>query len=330
VVFVPYGEEEAMAEAVEDDAAAVIAEPIQGEGGINLPPEGYLEAVRSITGRAGAAMIVDEVQAGNGRTGEFWAVEHTNAIPDVVTTAKGLGNGLPIGAALCADWIAEDSGSHNSTFSGGPAVAAAVDVTVSNIVTRDLPAHAAEMGTYLTEEIEAAVGDSIREVRGEGLLLGVELAPPAWRFLDRTGLRDRALGLVVDPAVWLGVLFLATKLAVGVGAFTLLMTLLVPSLALVATPLYYDTPGVRVGVFLPADVTREVSLYVPWNELLVGVSFVVRLTSWQVTALPGALAMAALGVLALVLSLNVLNGVAWLCGRWAELLLGGALLDRPH
>ncbi len=197
VDFVPYGDEGAMDEAVDSDTAAVIVEPIQGEGGINLPPEGYLEAVRGITGRAGAAMIVDEVQAGNGRTGEFWAVGHSNAVPDVVTTAKGLGNGLPIGAALCADWIAEDSGSHNSTFSGGPAVAAAVDATVSNIVTRDLPARAAEMGAYLTGEIEAAIGDDIREVRGEGLLLGIELKRGANRVA-----RDLAIGedVLVLPA----------------------------------------------------------------------------------------------------------------------------------
>ncbi|WP_276259219.1 sensor domain-containing protein [Haloglomus litoreum] len=159
-------------------------------------------------------------------------------------------------------------------------------------------------------------------------LLGVDLDPPDWRFRDREGAVDRATALVVDPAVWLGLLFLATRLAVGIGGFVLLMVLLVPSLVLVATPLYYDTPGVRVGIFLPTDVTRELSLYVPWNELLVGVSFVVRLTSWQVTSLGGALAMSVLGLLALGLSLNVLNGVAWLCGRWARLVLGRSLVDR--
>jgi acetylornithine/LysW-gamma-L-lysine aminotransferase len=197
VAFVPYGDADAMREAVDDDTAAVIVEPIQGEGGINLPSEGYLEAVRGITGRAGTAMIVDEVQAGNGRTGAFWAVEHADVVPDVVTTAKGLGNGLPVGAALCADWIAEDTGSHNSTFSGGPAIAAAVDATVSNIVTRDLPAHAAEMGAYLAEEIGTAIGDSIREVRGEGLLLGIELKRGANRVA-----RDLAIeeNLLVLPA----------------------------------------------------------------------------------------------------------------------------------
>jgi hypothetical protein len=160
------------------------------------------------------------------------------------------------------------------------------------------------------------------------VLLGVDIDPPGWRFVASEGAVDRAKALAVDPAVWLGLLFLAAKLVVGVGAFVLLLTLLVPSAVLIATPLYYHTPGVQVGVFLPTEVTRELSLYIPWNELLVGVSFVVRLTSWQVTTLGDALAFAALGVLALVLSLNVLNGVAWLCGRWARLVLGRSLVDR--
>jgi len=201
VAFVPYGDEEALAAAVDDDTAAVIVEPIQGEGGINLPPEGYLEAVREMTGQAGAAMIVDEVQAGNGRTGEFWAVEHTSAVPDVVTTAKGLGNGLPVGAALCADWIAEGAGSHNSTFSGGPAVAAAVDATVSNIVMQELPSHVAEMGAYLQGEIEERLGDSIREVRGEGLLLGVELKRGANRAARDLAIEEDVLVLPAGRTV---------------------------------------------------------------------------------------------------------------------------------
>jgi hypothetical protein len=159
-------------------------------------------------------------------------------------------------------------------------------------------------------------------------LLGTDLDPSGWRFRDHDGVLDRVRALVLDPAVWLGVLFLGTRLLVGTVAFVLLLTLLVPSLVLVATPLYYDVPGVRVGVFLPTEVSRELSLYVPWNELLVGVSFVVRLTSWQVTTLVEALAMSVLGVLALVLSLNVLNGLAGLCGRWARLTLGGTLADR--
>lgn len=159
-------------------------------------------------------------------------------------------------------------------------------------------------------------------------LLGVDIDPPEWRVADHDGPVDGAKRLVLDPAVWLGLLFLVTKLVVGVAAVVLLATLLLPTLVLVATPLYYDTPGVRVGVFLPSAVRRELSLYVPWNELLVGVSFVVRVTSWQVTTLADALVMSALGLVALVLALNVLNAAAWLAGRWTRLLLGAPVVDR--
>lgn len=159
-------------------------------------------------------------------------------------------------------------------------------------------------------------------------LLGADVDAPDWKLAGREGLRDRVTGLVLDPAVWLGLLFLLSKLFVGTAAFTLLVSLLTPTAVLIATPLYYRTPGVEVGVFLPVDVTRELSLYVPWNELLVGVSFVVRLTSWQVDSLGDALLMSGLGVVVLVLVVNLLNAAAWLCGRWARLLLGSALIER--
>ena len=157
------------------------------------------------------------------------------------------------------------------------------------------------------------------------VLLDVDIERPSWRVREREGVVERVKALVFDPMVWLGVVFLVTKLFVGVAAFTLLVTVFVPVVALVATPLYYDTPGANVGLFLEETVTRELSLYLPWNELLVGVSFVVRLSSWEVDTGPEALAASAVGLLALVLALNLFNGVAWLCGRWAELLLGPGL-----
>ena len=175
VTFVPYGDADALADEVDDETAAVIVEPIQGEGGINVPPADYLQAARDLTNDAGAALVLDEVQTGMGRTGSMWASERASVVPDVLTSAKGLGNGLPVGAALCADWIAEGAGSHNSTFSGGPVIAAAVDATVSTVVEEGWPAHADEVGAYLRAELESALGDAVREVRGEGLLVGVQL-----------------------------------------------------------------------------------------------------------------------------------------------------------
>lgn len=172
------------------------------------------------------------------------------------------------------------------------------------------------------------VGLAAAERRLATGLLGVDIDAPDWKVTDREGLLDRTKGLVLDPAVWLGLVFLLSKLFVGTAAFTLLLTLLVPAGVLIATPLYYQTPGVEVGLFLPGEVSRELSLYFPWNELLVGVSFVVRLTSWQVDSLGDALLMSGLGVVVLVLVVNLLNGAAWLCGRWARLLLGSSLVER--
>jgi acetylornithine/LysW-gamma-L-lysine aminotransferase len=175
VEFVPYNDSEALAGAVDDDTAAVILEPIQGEGGVNPATTEFLQTAREATEDAGAALIADEIQTGLGRTGEMWACERAGVVPDILTSAKGLANGLPIGATLCQDWIAEDYGSHASTFGGNPVVAAAADATVSTIQDENLPAHAAEMGTYLRDQLERELGDSVRDVRGDGLLVGIEL-----------------------------------------------------------------------------------------------------------------------------------------------------------
>ncbi|MCU4743652.1 aminotransferase class III-fold pyridoxal phosphate-dependent enzyme [Halobacteria archaeon AArc-m2/3/4] len=201
VEFVPYGDSEELAAAVDDETAAVILEPIQGEGGINVPPAGYLETARDCTEDAGAALVLDEVQTGMGRTGEMWACQKAGVTPDVLTTAKGLGNGLPVGAVAVQDWVAEGAASHNATFSGGPVVAAAVNATVSTLVEEEWPAHAAEMGEYLTAELEAALGDEIREVRGEGLLVGIELKRGANRVARDLAMNHQILALPAGRTV---------------------------------------------------------------------------------------------------------------------------------
>jgi acetylornithine/LysW-gamma-L-lysine aminotransferase len=197
VEFVPYGDEEAIEEAVDDETAAVILEPLQGEGGINPASTAYLQAVREHTSEHGAAMVLDEIQTGLGRTGTLWAAEAHDVVPDMLTTAKGLANGLPVGATLCREWIAESCGPHGSTFSGGPVVSAAANATLDELVEGDLPGHAADVGSYLREELEAALGDSVRDVRGSGLMVGVEVKRGANRAL-----RDLALdhGLLALPA----------------------------------------------------------------------------------------------------------------------------------
>ncbi|PSP87419.1 aspartate aminotransferase family protein [Halobacteriales archaeon QS_4_69_34] len=197
VEFVPYGDSEAMAEAVDGETAAVIVEPLQGEGGVNPASTEYLQAVRERTAQHGAAMVIDEIQTGLGRTGTLWAADAHDVVPDVLTTAKGLANGLPIGATLCREWIAEGAGDHGSTFSGGPVVCAAADATLETIAAEDVPSHAAEMGAYLATELAAALGDVAREIRGSGLMLGIEVKRGANRVL-----RDLAIehGMLALPA----------------------------------------------------------------------------------------------------------------------------------
>jgi len=201
VDFVPYDDAEAMAAAVDEETAAVIVEPIQGEGGVNPASTKFLQRTREATAEAGAALIFDEVQTGLGRTGTLWAGERAGVVPDMLTTAKGLGNGLPVGATLCRDWIAEDYGSHASTFSGGPLVAAATEATVSTIVEEEVPAHAAAVGEYLRAELEAELGEDVRAVRGEGLLVGIEVKRGANAILKELAFSHGILALPAGRTV---------------------------------------------------------------------------------------------------------------------------------
>ncbi|MFB6113252.1 MAG: aspartate aminotransferase family protein [Halodesulfurarchaeum sp.] len=197
VEFVDYDDPEALAGAVDEETAAVILEPIQGEGGINPASESYLKHAREVTEEAGAALIFDEIQTGVGRTGTLWASEQAGVVPDVLTTAKGIANGLPMGATLVADWIAENPGSHGGTFSGGPTIAAAANATLSILESADLPANAAERGAALRSGIESELEDVLRDVRGRGLMIGVEVKRNA-----NAAIRELALekGILTLPA----------------------------------------------------------------------------------------------------------------------------------
>lgn len=196
VEFVAYDDTEAIAKAVDEDTAAVILEPIQGEGGINAASAEFLQQTREVTEQAGAALIFDEVQTGLGRTGSMWACEQAGVVPDMLTSAKGLANGLPVGATLCRDWLTENYGSHASTFSGGPVISAAALATVETLRDEEIPAHAGDVGEYLRDELRAEL-DNAREVRGEGLMVGIEVKRGANRIL-----RDLALnhGILALPA----------------------------------------------------------------------------------------------------------------------------------
>ena len=206
VEFVTFGDGEELEAAVDEGTAAVILEPVQGEGGIHPAPEGYLQLARELTDETGSALLFDEIQTGLGRTGTTWACQHEaiggadGVVPDVVTTAKGLASGLPIGATLCADWIAEGAASHGSTFSGNPVVCAAANATLEVLVEENLPGNAAAVGEYLKEEL-AASDLPLRDVRGEGLMLGLEVKRGANGILKDLALEHRILALPAGRTV---------------------------------------------------------------------------------------------------------------------------------
>jgi acetylornithine/N-succinyldiaminopimelate aminotransferase len=199
VTHVPYGDADALAAAVDDATAAVFLEPIMGESGVVVPPAGYLVAARDITARHGALLVLDEVQTGMGRTGTFFAHQHDGITPDVVTLAKGLGGGLPIGACLAVGPAADlmTPGLHGSTFGGNPICAAAALAVLRVLAEQNLVRHAETLGKSLRHGIEAHAHPLIDHVRGRGLLCGVALTAP--RAKDAEAAARRA-GFLVNAA----------------------------------------------------------------------------------------------------------------------------------
>lgn len=177
--FVPFNDIEALARAVDDQTAAVVLEPVQGEGGVRPPSPGYLQAVRALCDGAGALLVFDEIQTGIGRTGKLFAHEHFGVRPDIMTLAKALANGLPIGAMLATEKAAAafGPGSHASTFGGSPIVTAAA-LEVVKALSGGLIAQAAATGAYFREQLLGLQSRhaSVAEIRGLGLLLGMEIS----------------------------------------------------------------------------------------------------------------------------------------------------------
>jgi acetylornithine/N-succinyldiaminopimelate aminotransferase len=197
VSHVPYGDTAALAGAVRDDTAAVFLEPIMGESGIIVAPDGYLAAAREITAAHGALLVLDEVQTGMGRTGTFFAHQHDGITPDVVTMAKGLGGGLPIGACLAVGPAAEllTPGLHGSTFGGNPICAAAALAVLRVIAGDDLTRRAGALGKTLHQNIESLYHPLVDHVRGRGLLCGVVLTAPVAKEVEAAA---RAAGFLVN------------------------------------------------------------------------------------------------------------------------------------
>ncbi|GAB2597991.1 acetylornithine transaminase [Microlunatus antarcticus] len=177
VTFVPYGDVEALAAVVDETVAAVVLEPIQGENGVIVPPAGYLAQARELCDAAGALLWIDEVQTGMGRTGSWLVHTAQGVVADVVTVAKGLGNGFPVGACLATGRASRllGPGSHGTTFGGNP-VASIAGLAVINVIERDgLLENARAMGEHLVARVEGLGHPLVSEVRGRGLLRGIVL-----------------------------------------------------------------------------------------------------------------------------------------------------------
>lgn len=178
--YVPFGDIEALRAAVDDTVCAVMLEPIQGEGGINVPPPDYLPAVRELCDERGILLILDEVQTGVARTGTWWGYEQFGVVPDIMTLAKSLGGGFPIGACLAAGEAATTfaPGDHASTFGGNHLACAAALETLAIIEDEDLRGNAARMGERLVAsftDLARTTSSAVDHIRGRGLLLGVQL-----------------------------------------------------------------------------------------------------------------------------------------------------------
>lgn len=187
--FAEYGDISSLETLITTETAAVIAEPIQGESGIVVPPEEYFKGVREVCDRAGALLIFDEIQSGLGRTGKMWASEHWGVIPDIMAVAKGIGGGVPLGAVVArADVVSSLlKGEHTSTFAGNPLACAAGAAALDFIRENELPEQAARKGAALKEGLNEIARNHklVREVRGLGMMVALELRVDIQRLLGQ-------------------------------------------------------------------------------------------------------------------------------------------------
>jgi acetylornithine aminotransferase len=243
VRHVPYGDAAALDAAVSDLTAAVVLEPIQGEAGVVVPDEGYLRAAREVTQRHGALLVVDEVQTGIGRTGEWFGFQASGILPDAITVAKGLGGGIPIGALVTfgpSTSALLGPGNHGSTFGGNPLACAAALAVLETIEHTGLRAHAVAVGEHLHSRVSGLGHPAVAGVRGRGLLQAILLSEPVAADLAA---RARDAGFIVNP-VTPDALRLAPPLVITTEEVDLFLDAL-PGLlddALAARPSTKDTP----------------------------------------------------------------------------------------
>lgn len=186
-INVPYNDIEAIKEAVTENTAAIIVEPVQGEGGINIPDDDYLKQIEELCHEKDIVFIVDEVQTGFGRCGTLFAHELFGVKPDIMTMAKGIGGGVPMGGILATEKVAGAfvPGDHGTTFGGGPLVCAAANAVLDTMIEENILDNVNDVGKYFIEKLKALDKDIIADVRGKGLMVGLELKEPGAKYVDK-------------------------------------------------------------------------------------------------------------------------------------------------
>ena len=186
-INVPYNDLDAIKEAVTENTAAIIVEPVQGEGGVNVPDMEYLKGIEKICKENNIVFIVDEVQTGFGRCGTLFAYELFDVKPDIMTMAKGIGGGVPMGGILATEKVASAfvPGDHGTTFGGGPLVCAAANAVLDTFDEEDILSNVNEVGQYFIDELKKLDKEIIADVRGVGLMVGVELTKPGAEYVDK-------------------------------------------------------------------------------------------------------------------------------------------------
>lgn len=198
--FIPFNNLDKLINAIDNDTAAVVLEAVQGEGGVRPAHKSYLESVRQLCTSNGVLLIVDEVQTGFGRTGSMFACEQMGICPDIMTTAKAIAGGFPMGAVLCNDNVAPSPGKHGSTFGGNPLACAAALASIVYIEDNKLCSAARDKGAYLANKLETALLEGVREIRQIGLMVGIELKSKSKPVLESL-LARKILAIPAGPTV---------------------------------------------------------------------------------------------------------------------------------
>ena len=206
-IRVPYNDLDAIrtVAANSQSVAAILLEPIQGEGGINIPDTAYLDGIRAICDDNDWLMMLDEIQTGMGRTGKWFAYQHSQSSPDVVTIAKALGNGVPVGACLARGKAADmmQPGSHGTTFGGNPLACRAAIAVVESLEQQQCVANAEKLGAYMLTGFTAALADSegVRDIRGKGLMIGIELDRPCAELVQKALMQGLLINVTAERVI---------------------------------------------------------------------------------------------------------------------------------